>query len=158
MSRDTRRSLIKSGTVSLFQSLFMHGRALTAHIEILTAQYPEDIVFSLCVDLNCFGFIKTHASGEAGRQAGWSQAPNTHDILFWAVAFLCHSDFHTLSDLTALALCWGRKYRKLYLINPPCVNTSLILSHPSTCMCINLCTLAPTSLRIHPLLPGWSRL
>lgn len=118
MSRDTRRSLIKPGTVSLFQSLFMHGRALTAHIEILTAWYPEDIFFSLCVDLNCFGIIKTHASSEAARQAGWCQAINTHDILFWAVAFLCHSDFHALSNLTALALCWGRKYRRLYLINP----------------------------------------
>lgn len=101
MSRDTRRS-IKPGTVSLFQSLFMHGGA---HIEILTARYPEDIVFSLCMDLNSFGIINAHTSGEAARQASWSQAPNTHDILFWAVAFLRHSDFHTLSDLTALALC-----------------------------------------------------
>lgn len=81
----------------------MHGGALTAHIEILTARYPEDIVFSLCVDLNSFGIIKTHASGEADELA--ALRPQTLMTSFFGLLHFYVSQTFTLCRIWLRSHC-----------------------------------------------------
>lgn len=136
----------------MFQSLFMHGGALIANIEIFNSPVPRGHCSH--ADLNSFGITKMQASGGlrgAAKIASWTQAQITYNILFWGggpVAFFHHSDFHALIWLCSH--CAKAKNTEGFTWLIP------VYSHPSTRMCINLCTLAlsPTSLHIHPPLLG----
>lgn len=140
-------------------------------LKYLTAQYPEDIVLSLCMQIST-----PLVSAKCEQVVILGEQPNTLAGLqpksLTTGGGCCIFPSFRLShfDLIALTLCWGKKYWRLYLINP-CVfmfqslnskskksQSALIRSHPSTCMCINLCTLAlsPPSLHIHPPLLGCS--